>query len=231
MSMNDYDPNKAWNTEYVNQKEMAFPSEYVIRIFKGSYPRLNLDKDSFQTKKICDLGCGDGRNIVLLHKVGFETYGTELTDVIVSKAKMNLEKFNIFPDIRTGTNESIPFENNFFDYLLSWNALNYMGPNLDFEKHISELSRVLKKDGYLVLSIPKKHCFIYHGSENLKEGYQIVRKDPFEIRNGEILRMFESQDELENSLSKYFTNFSFGSIEDDCFGIDNYWYLVVCQKR
>jgi len=210
---------------------MPFPAEHVIRIFKGSYPRLDLDKSSFKNKKICDLGCGDGQNIVLLHQVGFDTYGTEISNEIVNKAKTNLEKLEIFPDVRVGTNDNIPFEDSFFDYLLSWNALNYMGKNLDFQTHVKEVARILKKNGYLVLSIPTKTCFIYQQSERVKAGYQIIQDDPFKIRNGEILRMFEDEKELEDSLSEYFTNFTFASIKDDCFGIANHWYLTVCQKK
>lgn len=229
--MTTYDAEKAWNEEYANQIEMAFPSEYVIRIFKGSYPRLNLDKDSFKDKKICDVGCGDGRNLVLLHKVGFDTYGIELTLEIVNKAKSNLSKLNIFPNIRVGTNVKIPFDDNFFDYLLSWNSCNYMGEKIDFDLHVQEFSRILKKDGYLILSIPTKTCFIYHDSKKLNDGYRIIQNDPFHIRNGQVMRIFENVKEIEMAFSKYFKNFIFGSIEDDCFGIDNHWYMIVCQKR
>ena len=229
--MSQYNPERVWTKEYLNQKEMMFPSEYVIRIFKGSYPRLNLDKNSFKNKKICDLGCGDGRNLLLLDQVGFDVYGMEITEEIVNKAKSNLAKVNIYPDIQVGVNDDIPFENNFFDYLLSWNSLNYMGKNLDFAAHIKELARILKKDGYLVLSLPIKSCFIFNESEKLKDGYQIIRNDPFKLRNGEVLRVFQDENELENTFSKYFTNFTFGTIHDDCFGIANHWYLTICQKK
>ena len=46
-------------------KNIAYPSEYLIRIFKGVYPRLNLGVESLERKTICDMGCGDGRNIFL----------------------------------------------------------------------------------------------------------------------------------------------------------------------
>ena len=40
MNLN-YDSNKEWNKVYSND-QMSFPCEYVIRIFKGEYPNLNL---------------------------------------------------------------------------------------------------------------------------------------------------------------------------------------------
>lgn len=226
-----YNAKKEWTDAFLKQKEMSYPSEYVIRIFKGSYPRLNFDKTSFKNKKICDLGCGDGNNLVLLHQCGFDIYGMEITEEIVNRVKYNLIKKNINSEIKIGTNDKIPFDDNFFDFLLSWNSCYYMGNQRNFNVYVREFSRVLKKDGYLVLSIPKKTCFIYHGSEKIQDGYQRIKNDPFNVRNGEVLRMFEDEQEIEDVFSKYFKNFIFASVHDDCFGFDYHWHLVVCQKK
>lgn len=227
----NYDAKNEWTKAYLTQRNMAYPSEYVIRIFKGAYPRLNFDKKSFQNKKICDLGCGDGRNLVLLSQCGFDVYGMEISEDIMKKVRYDMDDLNINAEIRCGTNDNIPYENDFFDFLLSWNSCYYMGENRDLDVYVEEFARCLKSDGYLVLSIPKKTCFIYHGSEKLNDGYQIIRNDPFNLRNEEVLRMFENEDEIKNVFSKYFKNFIFGSIQDDCFGFDYHWHLVICQKK
>jgi 2-polyprenyl-3-methyl-5-hydroxy-6-metoxy-1,4-benzoquinol methylase len=88
---------------------------------------LNLDKESFKGKNFCDVGCGDGRNLVLAKKCGFEIYGVEITQEIVEKVKLNLQnaEINAF-DIKVGANDDIPFANELFDYLLSWEASYYM---------------------------------------------------------------------------------------------------------
>lgn len=226
-----YNAKKEWTDAFLKQKEMSYPAENVIRIFKGSYPRLKFDKSSFKNKKICDLGCGDGNNLVLLHQCGFDVYGMEITDEIVNRVKNNMRSRNINCEIRVGSNDNISFDDNFFDYLLSWNSSYYMGNQRDFNLYVKEFSRILKKDGYFVLSIPKKTCFIYHDSEKIKDGYQRIKNDPFNIRNGEVLRMFEDEQEIEEVFSKYFKNFIFASVYDDCFGFDYHWHLVVCQKK
>jgi len=233
------DSNKQNSTAEVNwtntyqQLGMAYPSEYVIRIFKGEFPRLNFDKTLYPNQTILDIGCGDGRNLVMLRQCGLSCYGTEITDEIVHKIKENI--FGIKGiDIRTGHNANLPFENNFFDYVLSWNSCYYMGNNLDFKAHIREFARVLKPNATLVLSIPMKSCFIYHDCEvtyNNDEKYAIIRNDPFNIRNGELLRLFDDENDIAACFAEQFDSFIFASIVDDCFGYDYHWHIVVCKRK
>lgn len=226
-----YNAKSAWNSFFVNS-ELSFPSEPLIRILKGTYPRLNLRTNSFTGKKVCDMGFGDGRNLVLLNQLGFNIYGVEITSEIVNRAILNLQEAGLHDiNLLVGSNSQIPFGDNFFDYLVSWNSCYYMGEIRNFRIYIEEFARVLKSGAYLILSIPKSSCFIYKNSQTLKNGYQIIKKDPFNIRNGEVLRMFNDESEIESEFSIQFKNFIFGSIEDDYFGFNYHWHLVICQKK
>ncbi|MFA6290442.1 MAG: class I SAM-dependent methyltransferase [Victivallales bacterium] len=228
---NKYDAEKEWNRLFLNAG-MSFPSEYVIRILKGAYPRLNLDKDAYRDSKFCDIGCGDGRNLLLAKTCGFDIHGVEITREIVDRVKSNLRKAGVEKmDVRVGKNDSIPFGDAFFNYLLSWNACYYMGDKTDFGSYVKEFARVLDKDGYLILSIPKKSCFIFKNSEEHGEGYRIIRDDPFKVRNGEVLRIFRDEQEIEEVFSPYFKDFIFASIHDDCFGYEYHWHLAVCKRK
>lgn len=226
-----YNAKEEWTKDILNMSGLTYPAEYVIRIFKGKYPRLDLNKN-YKNLKICDIGCGDGRHIPFFHSCGFDTYGIELTEEIVQRVHMNLKSVNLLDAVvKVGSNDNIPFQDGFFDYLLSWNTCYYVGNHCDINLYIKEYARVLKKRGYLVLSIPKKSCFIYHGCERIDGGRAIIRNDPFNIRNGEILRIFEDENEIEETFSEHFDNFRFASVHDDCFGYDYHWHLAVCQKK
>ena len=229
--MNTYDAKKEWSNEFLNKKDFSYPSEYVIRIFKGNYPNLHFSKVSMKNKKICDLGCGDGRNLVLLNECDFKLFGVEISEDIVNKVKLRMKHQKIKCDIKEGNNSKIPFKKSFFDFLLSWNSCYYVDDELKFENVVEEFARVIKKNGYLILSIPKKSCFIYKNSKPVKKGYRMVMDDPFKVRNGQVLRYFENQNEIQKSFSKYFTNFVSASIEDDCFGLNYHCHILICQKK
>lgn len=226
-----YDAKKEWTQEYLNQSQMAFPAEYLIKIFRGSYPRLNLDKQSFVDKKLCEVGIGDGRNVALYNKCGFIVHGVEITQEIIDKTIQNLKQHDLQAELKVGSNSEIPYPNCYFDYLVSWNACYYVGSQMNFESNVREYARVLKDDGYLILSIPTKNCYLYQGSETIKNGFQLIKNDVFNIRNGEILRMFQNESDIEDAFSKYFENFTFGYIGDDCFGLENHWHLAVARKK
>ncbi len=229
-----YDAKSEWTRFYLGKKPggKTYPNEYVVRIFMGSYPQLNLDKSRYQEQRVCDVGCGDGRNLALFHNLGFETHGVEITEEIANATKARLKTVeNIDVPIRLGTNDSIPYENDQFDYLLSWGACYYMGEQEDFGQYVKEFARVLKPDGYLVLLIPKSNHFIYKGSEAIRPGYQLIQNDPVGIRNGEILRMFEDEREIKEAFGEFFDRFIMGSQDDDCFGEEFHVFLVVCQRK
>ncbi len=209
---------------------LPYPAEYVIRIFKGSYPNLTLDRDSFKGKKICEIGCGTGRNLVVLGECGFKLYGCDIAQEIIDKTSKNLRKTGLKTDLRVGTNRKLPFKDVFLDYLLSWNSCYYMGENRDFGEYVSEFARILKPHGQLILSIPKKSCFIFKNSRRRKGGLRIITNDPLKSRNGAVLKMFRDENEIRDTFSPCFSDFTFGSVHDNCFGRNYHWHLVVCRR-
>jgi SAM-dependent methyltransferase len=219
-----------WAENYA-AKPKSYPAENLVRIFKGSYPRLSLDK-KYAGKRICDVGCGEGTNLAFLSTLGFQVAGVEISENVVDQARRNLAQMGISTgDLLVGHNASLPFENEYFDYLVSWNTCYYMGDSRDFESHVREYARVLSSGGFFVCSVPKLSCFIYKNSEDLTGGFRKITSDPFGVRNGSVLFSFENEKDIERKFGEYFFDFKFGSIESDCFGYDYHWYLFVAQKK
>lgn len=100
-----------------------------------------------KVKKILDLGSGDGTNILLLQKLGFEVYGIEISGEGIKKTREKIKdhksKITLFQrDIFL----PLHFEKNSFDAIFSFQALNHNKlPNII--ALFQEVNRILKKGG------------------------------------------------------------------------------------
>lgn len=227
-----YDAKNEWAKLYRGQSELSYPAEGVIRILKGSFPGLLMPKP--RAGKILDLGCGDGRHFPLFEQVGLTGFGTEITDEICADLTQRLKNRGVgFGDIQKGTTDKLPYPDQFFDYLLTWNSCYYMTASgtLDFSKNIREMARVIKKDGWIICSIPKKSCFIFKDSHPTEvEGFRVLARDPWGGREGEIMKCFESRDEIETEFGEFFAGFCHADIDMEWFGLAYHWHVFVARK-
>lgn len=225
-----------WNDYYQNNKDAyLFPNEFVLRSFLGNYPNLKMPYD-YKGKKICDISCGDGRNIVLLNRLGFDIYATEITEEIctITKGKLLSHPEKISVNIRQGVNWALPFEDGFFDYLLSWNACYYMeSESSTISAHIEEFARILRPGGYAVVSVPSHKCYSLTDAVELGNGLVKVNiKDTkWMLLNGSIYHRFDSYDEVERVFGTHFHNFQKARLSDDCYGSALDYFVFVCQKK
>lgn len=224
-----------WDEYYKNLGDsFLFPNEFVVRSFLGQYPNLKTPKDK-AGKKVCDIGCGDGRNLTALHKLKFKLYASEISETIceITKNKLLNHSDRINVDIRKGLNWELPFEDNFFDYALSWNACYYMKDEYSsIQDHIAEHARILKSDGYLIVSVPTPSCFSLQGAENI--GNNLIRintNSKWNMLNGTIYYKFDSYQHVEKEFGTHFYNFQKALISDDCFGLKLEYFVFVCQKK
>ena len=83
----------------------------------------------------------------------------------------------------------------------------------------------------MVFSIPKPPCFIYRDGIEKGDGLIEITNDPFKVRNGIILRCFKDENDIVSTFGEHFEDFTFGSIEDDCFGLNYSWYIGYCRRK
>jgi SAM-dependent methyltransferase len=229
--LNSYSHEESWEKNHTSSRAIASPAQGLIRIMKGTYPSLPIMPNE---GRALDLGCGDGRNTLFLKSLGFQCYGVEITDAIVNQLH------NSIPDctFKTGSNANIPFPDEFFDLIVSWNAIYYMGDdrNRDLRQNLSECFRKLKKNGKssFIISIPCPSSFIFDKSEISREQdgieYRIIRNDPFNIRNGEMLATFNNAAALIRILKQIgFNEVVVGEEFGNWFGFQYDWWVAICK--
>lgn len=96
-------------------------------------------------KKILDIGCGPGLYANILHKMGAEVYGIDISKKEIEIAKKHYKGI----DFKVGSAESLPYHDKYFDtalIALAFTHFENMGLALD------EVYRVLKDNGHLIIS-------------------------------------------------------------------------------
>tara|TARA_Y100000590_G_scaffold334639_1_gene380783 strand:+ start:518 stop:1450 length:933 start_codon:yes stop_codon:yes gene_type:complete len=113
-----------------------------------------LDVDLLKDKNLLDLGCFTGGRLIAwsenyrLKKV----YGIDINPVFkIAAEEFSLEK-KINAEFKIGVGEKLPYENNFFDFIVSTDTFEHVQ---NLEKSMDECFRVLKPGGMLLAVFPQ----------------------------------------------------------------------------
>ena len=116
--------------------------------------QLSLDKNG---SRVLDLGCGTGRHIVHLTRLGFDVYGFDASPKALSMTQEWLDEEGLEANLcKHQMEDSFPYEDDFFDTIISIQVIHH---NLirNIRKTISEIERVLKPGGILFVTVPVLH--------------------------------------------------------------------------
>ena len=208
----------------------VYPVEFVVRAFLGTYPRLKTDAASLQGK-VLDLGFGDGRNVPLLSDLGLEVHGVEITEEICRRAAVRMNALGVAFETRVGRNASLPYPDGFFDHVVACHSCYYVDTGTRFADNVGEIGRIAKPGGLFVHSLPIGSSYIFRGAADLGDGHMRIANDPYGVRNGHVLKKFDSPGEIEAALSPMFDDVRIGSCRSDWWGIEEHVWIVVCRRR
>jgi SAM-dependent methyltransferase len=163
--------------EYAESQHMS-----GFRVYK-EYVRPWLDREPFGT--VLDAGCGIGRGVSSLVEEGYEAYGIDLPNLAKfwGRAGNNPDRFLCADILR------LPFPDDFFDAIYSLGVIEHIGTitghitlSNSYEdarkRYASELLRVLKPGGRILISCPHKRfpLDIQHGPGDSLSPAGAVRK-------------------------------------------------------
>ena len=134
-------------------------------------------------KRVLDLGCGTGRHLIHLSKLGFEVYGFDVSPMALSLAREWLTEEGLAADIIEHTMEDpFPYADDFFDAVISTQVIHH---NLiaDIMITVNEIERVLRSMGVIFVTFPIYSYVPSEGDrdwrlEQIEPGTYIPRNGP-----------------------------------------------------
>lgn len=137
------------------------PFEYYKKVFRYF--------NTVVGKKLLDVGVGTGYLLKAARDSGLGVSGVDISPESIKVAK------EVVPsaDLRVAPGENLPFENDFFDYVVCFGSLEHF---LDMDKGVTEMTRVARSDAEFMIVVPNKNYFLWrfrgeYGTkqQNLKE--------------------------------------------------------------
>ncbi len=134
-------------------------------------------------KRVLDLGCGTGRHLIHLSKLGFEVYGFDVSPMALSLAREWLTEKGLAAEIREHRMEDpFPYADDFFDAVISTQVIHH---NLiaDIMITVNEIERVLRSMGVIFVTFPIYSYVPSEGDRNwrleqIEPGTYIPRNGP-----------------------------------------------------
>jgi 2-polyprenyl-3-methyl-5-hydroxy-6-metoxy-1,4-benzoquinol methylase len=137
------DIHQQWASGYRTSENESFfeqAFDYIVRVLQPA-----------EGATFLDVGCGSCAHSVRLARRGFRVRAVDFSQSALAMAEANIKAKGLDSKIETGRESllDLSFPDASFDYILCWGVLMHIP---DVEKAVSELSRVLKPGGTLVVS-------------------------------------------------------------------------------
>jgi len=145
-----------------------------------------------------DIGCGTGwavRHASRIIKENGKAFGIDLSTKMIEIAKANsVNNQNVF--FFQANAESLPFEDNFFEFIICTNSFHHY---LDPLKVLDEVSRVLKKEGEIYILDVTTDGFL---AKMLDKGFQKTEQEHVKYYSTQEFKDFYAKASLNYIASK-----------------------------
>ena len=153
--------------------------------------------------RILEIGCGIGSVVFELSGQGYDITGTDISGEAIT---YGLKKYG---DIKLQVQpaEDLQFEDETFDVVLSFDLFEHIA---QVDRHISEVYRVLRKDGFYLFQTPNKYSSaifetLYHKSLKWRRTHPSLHT-PGQLRQRLSRHGFETQFVKMNPVNEFTLN-------------------------
>ena len=165
--------------------------EYLIRA-TPLYNLIRMSADENLDKRVLDCGAGGSMPpLYLFHSLGYETAGIEIDEGQIAKARAFCKANDMELNIRKGDMRSLPFADNSFGVVYSYNSVFHM-VKADIAASIREMVRVLKPGGLCYFNLLSVEDDEYGVGRELEAG-EFVQEEG----DGEIIHSYFTDGEID----------------------------------
>lgn len=164
----------------INNLSLPWTGERYVPEIEGQIELEHLHRYLFaakfvQGKNVLDIASGEGYGSAILASKANYVIGVDISEEAVNHARSKYQNTNI--EFRVGPADSIPVESSSIDVVVSFETIEHHDKH---EEMMSEIKRVLKPDGILIMSSPDKYFYSvvpnysnpYHVKELFKEEFK-----------------------------------------------------------
>jgi len=188
--------------DYLNQKKY-FEQAYKTGSDMWTHIPFKLQGSTLTTRlpaeaMVLDIGAGRGLWAVKLAEMGYKVIGMDYVKWMVDKQNEEIKPRNLGGKLGfvEGDVLDISFEDGSFDAVTDFGLFQHIDPD-DFEIYVSEVSRVVKPGGYLLLVELSKHTTSF-----LRWNPKASKENKFD-QDG-VVYYFFTEDEIKNMFSQNF---------------------------
>lgn len=172
--------------------------EYSLENPDGIVVNVSSILEKRKAKRVLDLGCGGGRHVIYLAERGFKAYGVDISETGLRLTRRRLIRQKLEAEILKCDMKSIPFIDSCFEAVICVRTL-YHQKLKEIQETISEIQRVLKKNGLFLANFHSKR------SSKLGKGIE-VEENTFMQEDGPergVLHHFVDESELRGLLRDF----------------------------
>ena len=167
--------------KFIKSEEKELSLRHYTQFYTSHF---NLEESYYQNKKILDIGCGPRGSLewadMALERIGLDPLASKYLKLGADKHKMTYIE---------APAEKIPFEENHFDVVTSFNSLDHVD---DIDQTINEIKRVLGSGGIFLLITELNHeptvtepiTFSWDIIEKFGPEFEILEENHYEKRDG-----------------------------------------------
>lgn len=137
--------------------------------------------DAYRGKRLLEVGCGTGTDLLQFARGGAQVTGVDLTPRSIEIARRRFAVYDCAGTFAIGDAENLAFPDESFDVVYSFGVLHHTP---DTEGAINEVHRVLRRGGRAVVMLYHRTSFYYWGGLMLKRGVfggELLQARPAEI--------------------------------------------------